>query len=76
MKRVEELLREEWSPEQVAGRLGLEKALLISHETIYRHIWRDLKAAARCTRTCGVRASNAGNATGVTTAVGVWPGKG
>jgi len=38
---VDELLRRQWSPEQVAGRLRREGRLLISHETIYRHIWRD-----------------------------------
>lgn len=42
--RVEELLRQEWSPEQVAGHLKRRKELSISHETIYRHVWRDLKA--------------------------------
>ena len=41
--RVEELLREEWSPEQVSGHLWRTGELAISHETIYRHIWRDLK---------------------------------
>lgn len=38
---VVRLLREEWSPEQIAGRLGRDSQLHISHETIYRHIWRD-----------------------------------
>ena len=42
-ERVEELLREEWSPEQVSGHLRLQGELAISHETIYRHIWRDLR---------------------------------
>ena len=42
-KRVEELLRQEWSPEQVSGHLALTGELAISHETIYRHVWRDLK---------------------------------
>ena len=41
MTRVEELLRQEWSPEQVAGYLERKRLLCISHETIYRHIWRD-----------------------------------
>lgn len=41
--RVESLLREEWSPEQVAGYLRRHGELSISHETIYRHIWRDRK---------------------------------
>lgn len=34
-------LRELWSPEQIAGRLGKEGRLRVSHETIYRHIWED-----------------------------------
>lgn len=38
---VEALLREEWSPEQIAGTLGREGTLRISHETIYRHVWKD-----------------------------------
>lgn len=40
-KRVEGLLREDWSPEQVSGYLKKEEELSISHETIYRHIWKD-----------------------------------
>ena len=40
---MEGLLREEWSPEQVAGHLRRTGELTISHETIYRHIWADLK---------------------------------
>jgi len=42
-KRVEELLREKWSPEQVSGHLKRTRELAISHETIYRHVWADLK---------------------------------
>ena len=42
--RIEELLKEEWSPEQVAGYLGRRQELSISHETIYRHVWQDLRA--------------------------------
>ena len=55
-ERVEELLKEEWSPEQVSGHLGLTREMAISHETIYRHIWRDLQAGGtlhahlRCAR--------------------------
>jgi IS30 family transposase len=37
--RVQALLREDWSPEQIAGRLQAEGLLSISHETIYRYIW-------------------------------------
>ena len=39
---VERLMRlEDWSPEQIAGRMALEGRLQISHETIYRHVWND-----------------------------------
>ena len=34
-------LQEDWSPEQIAGRLKRDGLLCISHESIYRHIWRD-----------------------------------
>lgn len=34
-------LQEEWSPEQISGRLGLSGELRISHETIYRYVWDD-----------------------------------
>lgn len=42
--QVEELLCRQWSPEQVAGHLARLGHLSISHETIYRHIWRDKRA--------------------------------
>jgi IS30 family transposase len=35
------LLREDWSPAQVAGRLKVSGQLSISHETIYRYIYQD-----------------------------------
>ena len=57
--RVEELLKEQWSPEQVSGHLARSGELGISHETIYRHVWRDLQAGGtlhahlRCARKQG-----------------------
>jgi IS30 family transposase len=42
-RRIHALLREDWSPEQVAGWLRRHQILRISHETIYRHIWADLR---------------------------------
>ena len=39
--RVDELLCRQWSPEQAAGYLSRLGQLSISHETIYRHVWRD-----------------------------------
>jgi IS30 family transposase len=41
MKRVEALLQNQWSPEQISAVLRQSGKLSISHETIYRHIWRD-----------------------------------
>jgi len=38
---VEKLLGCEWSPEQISRRLELEGCQKVSHETIYRHIYRD-----------------------------------
>ena len=38
------LLKEDWSPEQISGWLRRFDILSISHETIYRHVWRDLQA--------------------------------
>lgn len=38
---VERLLRQEWSPEQISGRLKKEQGLRISHEWIYQHILED-----------------------------------
>jgi IS30 family transposase len=40
-QRVELLLRQEWSPAQIAGRLKLEHQLSVSHERIYQHIYAD-----------------------------------
>ena len=40
---VEGLLCRQWSPEQVAGHLARSGLLSISHETIYRHVWKDKK---------------------------------
>ncbi len=42
--QIQELLREDWSPDQVAGWLRRFRVLAISHETIYRYIWADKEA--------------------------------
>jgi len=41
---VESLLRRDWSPEQVAGRLRLEGQPTVSHERIYRYVYADKQA--------------------------------
>ena len=40
---VENLLREKLSPEQISGYLRKNEVFFISHETIYRYIWRNKK---------------------------------
>jgi len=38
---VARLLRQEWSPEQISGRLKKEQGLSISHEWIYQYVLKD-----------------------------------
>jgi IS30 family transposase len=38
---VEELIQADFSPEQISGFLRRHGVLHVSHETIYKHIWRD-----------------------------------
>lgn len=39
---VRRLLAMKWSPDQISGTLKKQKALSISHESIYRYIWNDM----------------------------------
>jgi IS30 family transposase len=41
---VEALIREEWSPEQVVGRVAMEQGVSISHEWIYQYIYADQRS--------------------------------
>ena len=43
-ERVEELIREDYSPEQIVGHCKEEGLDCVSHERIYQHIWSDKKA--------------------------------
>lgn len=36
-------LKEQWSPQQISGRLHVDKDLAISHETIYQYIYKNLR---------------------------------
>jgi len=42
--RVEKLLRQDWSPEQISGRLKKEQGICISHEWIYQYVLKDKQA--------------------------------
>lgn len=44
---VETLLRQQWSPEQISGRLKLEQNVCVSHERIYQHIYSDKRAGGQ-----------------------------
>ena len=45
--RVEQLLREDWSPEQVSGWLAQEEGTAISHEWIYWYVQVSLRSRER-----------------------------
>ena len=44
----EKLTQEQWSPDQISGRLAKDGVAFISHERIYQHVWKDKKDGARC----------------------------
>jgi transposase, IS30 family len=41
---INDRLNDDWSPEQIAGRLKTEGVINISHETIYQYVLKDKKA--------------------------------
>jgi len=47
---VEGLLRQDWSPEQISGRLKKERAICISHEWIYQYVLKDKQAGGNLYR--------------------------
>jgi len=44
LEKVEEMLGKRYSPEQISGRLEQQKEPGVSHETIYKHVYRDKRA--------------------------------
>lgn len=46
-QEVEEKLQQDWSPEQVSGWLGKNKAVVISHEWIYQYVYADYRAGGK-----------------------------
>lgn len=55
--RIEQLIRHDFSPEQISGYLKLSENIRISHESIYRHIWADKQKGGQLYRhlRCGRR---------------------
>lgn len=47
---IERCLADKWSPEQIANRGALLFALEVSHETVYRHVWRDKRRGGQLFR--------------------------
>jgi IS30 family transposase len=47
---VEEKLQQDWSPEQISGWLLKNKAICISHEWIYQHVYADYQAGGQLYR--------------------------
>lgn len=43
-ERVQRLLRQDWSPEQISGRLKKERRICVSHEWIYQYVLQDQQA--------------------------------
>jgi len=55
---VEALIRDEWSPEQIVGRVAMEQGVSISHEWIYQYVYADKHSGSdlyRCLRCQKVR---------------------
>ena len=70
---IERLIQRQWSPEQIAGRLGLLKRLSISPERIYCHMCSPIsKPAVACIGICAASASER-SATGARAARGNCP---
>lgn len=45
--RIEALLRQQWSPEQIASTLRKQEEFRISYQSIYRHVRRDWRAGGQ-----------------------------
>ena len=59
VKLIEEkLTQEQWSPDQISGRLAKDGVAFISHERIYQHVWKDKKDGGHCIFTCVTAAKN------------------
>ena len=43
-RQIEVLIRQDWSPEQIAGRLEVEQNVRISHEAIYQYIYAEKRS--------------------------------
>jgi len=49
-QQIETLIREEWSPERIVGRVAIEQGVSISHEWIYQYIYADKHSGGNSSR--------------------------
>ena len=70
-QQVEALIREEWSPEQIVGRVAMEQGVSISHEWVYQYIYADQRSGGDLYRFLLVRRSGA-SAMGLMIGVGAY----
>jgi len=75
LQLVDELVQQEWSPEQIAGRLKEQALFSISHETIYRRIRRDRGGGGNLWRSLRVMPKFGRKRYGRWDSRGVLPGK-
>jgi IS30 family transposase len=54
---VDALIKQDWSPEQISGRLYEEQGISISHEWIYLNIYKDKRHQIPNTLTWCAKAS-------------------
>ena len=54
----QKLTQEQWSPDQISGRLAKDGVASISHERIYQHVWKDKKDGGALIFTCVTAAKN------------------
>ena len=62
IERIEAGLRQQWSPEQISGRLEATGGLRLSPQRIYQHIQADRQAGGTCIATVVTVRRNARNA--------------
>jgi len=72
---VEELLKEEFSPDQTAQRLAAEGEMQISHETIYKHVRRDKAEGGRLRKHMRIMSKHGRKRRGSPATRGRMPGK-
>ena len=75
---IESYLKQDWSPEQIAGRLEKEAMIKLHHETIYQYILADKQAGGTLykhlhhqNKTYRKRYGSAHNRTGIPNRVGI-----